>query len=250
MNEEIGIGILDVYEQDDLEHCYASIPEALKPNLLVASATNNKMVNDNYRKYGEVSFATLRNWLISQFRIKGYKYFFLLGSNQVVEDSEIFQKAIKLGETFGTWFILGSGSNSIDLEDDNENITLSVSPEINSDFMFMLSGVVKNNGFFDERFFNSKDLDVLDYIIKLRNKGIYPPAHFNPTIGKGLKKTNNKIQKIGFKDLPDPHRSVGLSYGYFLHLHKYIPSQNDPVGSTKEQLLESLSKIQETYAKK
>jgi len=250
MNNEIGIGILDVYDQEDLESCYNSIPEELKQNVLVASCSNNKMVNENYRKYNDVPFATLRNWLTTQFRIQEKKYFFLINSNQTITDVNLFENIIKLAEVFGTWMMTGPGSNNVELEDDTAGVTLNLSPELNTDFIFLLSGIVKNNGLFDERYFNSKDLDVLDYIIKLRTKGVYPPAHFNPTIGSGVKKTNTVIKKTGFKDIPDQHRSVGLSYGYFMHLHRYIPTQNDPVGVTQEQLLQSVDTIQKTYAKK
>ena len=103
---------------------------------------------------------------------------------------------------------------------------------------------------FDERFFNTKNLDVLDYIIRLRAKGVYPPNHFNPTVGKGVKTAKTFLEKINFKDIPDRDKSVGISYGYFMHLHKYIPTQNDPPAVTQEELLKSLDLIQQKYAKK
>ena len=248
--DDIGIGILDVYSQTDLENCYNSIPEDLKSQVLVASSTNNKMVNEEYRKYGEVPFATLRNWLISQFRLKGYKYYFLLNSNQLIEDPKVFFNTIHLAETFGTWFIVGNGKNALELEDEESGLTLNVSADLNTDFIFTFSGIVKNNGYFDERFFNTKNLDVLDYIIRLRTKGVYPPNHYNPTVGSGIKTAKTFLEKIKFKDIPDQDRSVGLSYGYFMHQHKYIPTQNDPPAATQEELLKSLETIQKTYAKR
>lgn len=249
MNDKIGIGIIDIYEQEDLEVCYASIPEELKPNVFVASATNNTMVNEKYRKYGDVPMATLRNWLLSQMRLNEYKYLFLLHSNQIVDDPKIFENTIRLGEVFGTWVVMGDGKNSLPLEDEESGVTLHASPELNSEFMFILSSIVTNNGYFDERYFNTKDLDVMDYVLKLRKKGVYPPSHYHPTIGEGMKKSYHPIKKIGFKDFPDMHRSVGLSYGYFVHNHKYIPGQNDPAGITQEQLLSFLETLQKNYAK-
>jgi hypothetical protein len=249
-NNEIGIGILDIYTQEDLECCYSSIPEDLKPNIIVASSTNNKMVNEKYRKYGEVPMATLRNWLLSQLRINEYKYFFLLYSNQIVDDPKIFENTIKIAKIFGTWVILGDGSNSLPLEDEETGLTLYASPQMNTEFMFILSNIVKKIGYFDERFYNTKDLDVLDYIIRLRNANLYPPAHYNVTIGNGMKKNFNKITKLGFKEFPDNDKSVAISYGYFMHKYKYFPGQNDPVGITKEELLKNLQTIQQNYAKK
>jgi hypothetical protein len=249
MNDEIAVGILDIYTQEDLECCYSSIPEELKKNTFVASATTNKMVNDQYRKYGDVPMATLRNWLISEFRIKGYKYFFLLCSNQIVDDSQIFTKTIDTAKKFGTWFILGDASKSLPMEDEESGSVLYASPEMNSEFMFIFNNIVSKVGFFDERFFNTKDLDVLDYVIRLREKGLYPPAHYNVTIGEGMKKNFNKITKIGYKEYPETDRGVSIAYGYFIHRHKYFPGQNDPTGITQEELVTFIQKMQENYAK-
>jgi hypothetical protein len=246
--EEIGIGIIDIYDQEDLDICYGSIPDEYKDNVFVVSSTNNTMVNDKYRIYGEVPMATLRNWLISQFRIQGYKYYFIFESNHSINENDFFEKTIKIAETFGSWFLLGDGKSSLPLEDEETNVVLHASPEMNSGFMFTFSGIIKNNGYFDERYPNTKDIDVLDYIVKLRKIGVYPPAHYNLTIGDGLKKSGSTVKKIGYKDFPETHRSVGLAYAYFAHKNKYLPGQNDPTGITQDQLLKFLETLQKNYA--
>jgi hypothetical protein len=81
MKEHIGIGILDIYDQEDLESCYSSIPEEYRDNVLIASATNNSIAsNIAHKKFNEVSMATLRNWIISKFRIDGLKYIFIISN--------------------------------------------------------------------------------------------------------------------------------------------------------------------------
>jgi len=251
MKEHIGIGILDIYDQEDLESCYSSIPEEYRDNVLIASATNNSIAsNIAHKKFNEVSMATLRNWIISKFRIDGLKYIFIISSNQIIDDPKIFEKTIKLGETFGTWFILGDGKNSLPMEDESTGNTIYATPEMNSDFMFILSGIVSNTGYFDERFYNTKDLDVLDYIMKLRKKGIYPPANYNLSIGNGVKGLNKPIKKIKYADVNNPDRSVGISYGYFKHIHNYLPGVNDPSGITQEKLIEFMQELQKNYAKR
>lgn len=252
MKNKIGIGILDIYTPEDLHKCYSSIPEELREDVFVVSNTANKTeVTSNTKRFDrEVPFASLRNWLISQFRQNEYKFLFLLHSNVSITDPEIFNKTIKTAETFGTWFLLGPGSKSIPIEDDENNVTLHLTPELNDTFMFMYTGIVKNNGYFDERLTNTKNLDVLDFILKMRKKGIYPPNHYHPSIEEGILVSNSLIQKIGFKDIPDPDRSVQLSYGFFMHAHQYLPGQNDPAGVTQDELLVSMENIQKNYAKK
>lgn len=255
MKNEIGIGIVDLYSKEFLNSCISSIPEEYKENLLVVS--NKLQASDNVTNYTkQVSMATLRNYLISQMRIKGLKYYFLLNSNVEIKNPLVFENTIKLAKTFGTWFITGAGSNNITLEEDTLNISLNVSPQFNSNFIFLYSGIVKNFGFFDERFYNTLDLDVIDYLNKLRDQKTYPPRHYNPTINaEDIIEKKENIQKINFKDLPkskddykpDSDKSLELSVAYFYHKYKYLPSQNEPAGITQKELFEAMEKIQKTY---
>ena len=93
---------------------------------------------------------------------------------------------------------MGDGSNSLPLEDEETGNTLYASPQMNPEFMFIFGNIIKKVGYFDERFVNTRDLDVLDYIIKLRKAGLYPPENYNITIGNGMKKNFNKINKNWF----------------------------------------------------
>jgi len=251
MNNEIGIGILDLYDQDCLSKCLDSIKNVSKDNIIVSSLTKNKSNIENHRAYtSQTSLATLRNHIISQFRLKNIKYFFLLHSNQVIKHENIWNDTIKLAEIFGTWFITGFDKNILTLEDDS-NLELNISSKLNSEFMFFTSGLVKNNGYFDERFFNGKELDVIDYIINLRKKNITLPHSFFATIPDNwLEKTKNKIQATGFFEFPDSDKSLQMAYGYFMHTHKYIPTQSDPQSVSNDELLKCMEELQKNYAKK
>jgi hypothetical protein len=254
MKNQIGIGILDIYKQEMFDQLYNSIDPELQDNVFVTSTTNNSLPNKQTKKYNlDISFAAMRNWLISQMRLKELKYYFLFDSNVLIDDPNFFFKTIKLAQVFGTWMILGPGKNNIPIEDDTNNITLQVSQDLNSSFMFLYSGIVKNNGYFDERYFNTKNLDVLDYIIKLRQKNIYTPNNFHPTVSEGLISISSNIIKKNHIDAFDifPHdmpKDVQLSYAYFHHNHKYIPGHNDPKSVSEEQLLSSVEFLQKNYA--
>jgi hypothetical protein len=255
MKNETGIGILDIHSDELLEGAVSSISEEYKSNVfIVSNKTFSKENQKNYTK--QVSLATMRNYLISQMRIKNLKYYFILNSNVRIKDNNFFEKTINLAETFGTWFITGAGSNSIPVEDDTANLTLNLSPQLNTNFIFLYSGIIKNFGYFDERYYNTKDLDIVDYINKMREKEVYPPKHYNPTIEKdSLEEYVANIEKINFKEMPqskeqykpDDDKSLELSCAYFYHKHKYIPSQNDPSGVTQQVLLEFMEKLQKTY---
>jgi len=250
MNNEIGIGILDLYTEEDIQNCYNSIPQELHENVFVVSNNNNKAIISNTKQYSSpIQLATMRNWLISQMRIKGLKYYFLIHSNQTIKDSNIFENTIKLAETFGTWVVMGPSTDNVPMEDDESNLTLNLSVNMNTEFMFLFSGIVKTFGYFDERYFNGKEIDVLDYILKLRAKNAYPPSNYHPTIVDGIESNKKPINKMGLKDIPDTDKSVQVSYAYFFNNHKYIPTQNDPKFVTTDVLLVEMEKIQKNYAK-
>ena len=247
---DIGIAIIDVYGQDDLNLCYDSIPEGTE-NVIVVSNTRNKLPDCERKQFSaEIPFATLRNWAIHNFRIKGLKHFFLINSNQIIKDPDIFQKTIKMAEVFGIWFFIGPNSSNLEIEDDEHNVTLTLSEKINSDFIYLFSGIVSNVGFFDERFFNTKDLDVLDYILRMRDKKVFPPTGYNAIVANGVDTTRSKITKPNYKEIADADQSVNLSYAYFMTKYQYIPTQNDPKPVSKEDLMSSLEELQKNYAKR
>lgn len=257
MNKEIGIGILDIYNDKNFEKCYSSIPEEYKESVVIVSnrKKTNKLADRHYDH--EVSFATLRNYVITQLRIKNFKYFYLLNSNVTIKNNNLFEKTIQKANLFGTWFMLGpSKLGLVKIEDDDRNISLNITPVLNTDFIFMYSGILKNFKFFDERYYNTYDFDVLDYIINMRNKGIYPPKHYNPTIDIDDIEIsdNSKIEKINFKSFDDlkenSSKTLDLTLTYFYYKHKYIPNQNDPSGITEEKLLNFMQNLQETYGNK
>lgn len=249
--KEIGIAIIDVYEQKNLDACYDSIPEGTE-NVIIVSNTKNKLPECVTKKYTTLTpFATLRNWAINHFRIKGIKHIFLINSNQVIKDPKLFENTINMANTFGIWFFCGPFDSKTTIEDDEKNITLNLSENINSDFIYIFSNIVSKVGFFEERYFNTKSLDVLDYILRMRKNNLYPPTGFIATIQEGIESMMGSITKPDYEELNnDPDRSVNMSYAYFLATHKYIPTQNDPKPASNEELMKSLEDLQKNYSNK
>jgi hypothetical protein len=142
------------------------------------------------------------------------------------------------------------------IEDDDNGLSLNVTPFLNTDFIFMYSGILKNFKFFDERYYNTYDFDVMDYIVRMRNNNIYPPKHYNPSISTDDVdvSTTSKIEKINFKSFDDlkenSSKTLDLTMAYFYYKHKYIPNHNEASGITEEKLLTFMQNLQETYGNK
>lgn len=257
MKKEIGIGIIDLYTEEDLQNCWDSIPTEYKNHddlltrVYIVSNNKNKYISEGQQKKytTAVQMATMRNHLISQMRLRGCKHYFIICSNQVIKDQSVFENTIKIAETFGTNFITGPEISNLTIEDDENNQTLTLSNKLNTNFIYINSDVISKLGYFDERYFNTKDLDVLDYIYKLREKEMYPPKGYNPVIVGDITSSNSKIQKENHKELPNQDKDIQMSYAYFMHVHKIIPL-NDEEAVSKDDLMASLEKIQTNYAKK
>jgi hypothetical protein len=246
---EIGIGIIDVYSQEDLNNCWNSIPDDLKNSVYIISNTRNKIPKDYVNKFfrfdKEISLAAMRNRALTHFRCLEKKYYFLINSNHAVLDSNFFNKTIKTAANFGVWFMTGPGAGATVIEDDEKDLSLSISPQLNPEVLFLFSGIVKNCGYFNEQFYAGEDVDVLDYVHRLIGKNLILPRPFNCTL-ENLYKSTTKINMIKNKD---HEKYMQQSYGLFYFLHKYIPGQNDPAGATSEELISELQKLQKKYAK-
>lgn len=251
MRDDIGIAIIDVYTQDDLNACVSHL--STEKNILIVSDTKNKIPdNFKFKKYGNgVPFATLRNWAVTQFRLQGnINHIFLINTNQIVKDVNVFDKIIKTSKIFGTKMIFGPETSDISIEDDKENIVLNLSKKINNDFIYISNDVVSKIGYFDERFFNTKDLDVLDYIERFRNEKMHTPTGYNPIFVGEIETTRSNIQKINYKNIENRDKTVDMAYAFFFSKYNYIPTQNDPKSVTNEDLLKSLEELQNNYGQK
>jgi hypothetical protein len=248
-----GIGLLDLYDDDSLNDVLSNIPQEVYTCVVSNRKTNikNDKIN-NHIFVDKVSIAHMRNLLLHDFRINDLDYYFLIHTDQIIENPSIFEEIKKLSETFGTWFLLGhADNNTLNIEDDN-GLVLKISKQINTKFIFTFKGIIKNFGFFDEQFINSHDLDVYDYIHRLRSKNLYPLEGYFPSISIEMKENKKTITNSYIQDFPSEEDNVRYSYGYFLHKNKFIPNQQkvDYTSDNDEKTLKTIEFLQNNYAKR
>lgn len=245
-----GIGILDLYDDESLKDVLSKLPK--DAYVVVVSNRKNAYEPDvnKYIKVDNVSLANMKNLLLYEFRIQDIDYYYILHSDQIIESSDVFDKIKNISETFGTWFLTGHvDNNTIDIEDDNGS-TLKLSQKLNSKFIFTFKGIVKNVGFFDERFINTQNLDVIDYVQRLKQKNLYVADGYYPTISLSMKENKKTMSTAYIQDFPSEDMTVRFSYGLFVHLYKYIPNHSDPTPKKQEDVLASVEFLQKNYAKR
>lgn len=244
------IGILDLYDDESLKNVLSKLPT----DAYIAVISNRKNAYkpevSKYISVDSVSLANMKNLLLYDFRINDMEYYFILHSDQVIESSDVFDNVKKVSETFGTWFLTGHVDNkTLDVEDDN-GLTLKLSQKVNSKFIFTFKGIINNVGFFDERFINTQDLDVRDFIQRLKDKKLYVADGYYPTISTTMVENKKTMENSYIQDYPSEDLTVRFSYGLFVHLHKYIPNHSDPSPKSEEEVLKTVEVLQTNYAKK
>lgn len=252
---EIGIGILDTYDDKSLLGCISRFSEITKDtNTSFYIVTNRKTPTKGFTYdetfFHQVSMATLRNACIRHFRKIGKRYIFLVTSDVIITDSNFIQTVINTAENFGTWLLTGNVDNPT-IIDDETGSSLSINTKIEPNFIFLRSGIVNNVGYFDERYFNTSYLDALDYIERARKLNIFPPSNYFATVGNIYTTTKADMDRIDHSNiLSKDNRSVGLSFGYFRHVHGYVPTIDDIKSVSKDELMKYLEELQEAYSKK
>jgi hypothetical protein len=237
----IGIGIVDNSSQENFHNCWNSIPTNYIDNCWVVSNTHNKISTKNILRYNkEASIASLYNKILSKFRCNDIDYIFIINTLTNITSETLFEDTIKKAHEFGTWIITGLGKDAIFIEEDEKNISLSLTPELNNNFIFLHKNIIKKLGYFREQYLNQDGLEMLDYVMRARELKLYPPYPFNPCvdhikINNNIRSRDEKLDKI--------------SYGYFQHLHQYIPGYNDPSGVTQDQLFNFMEYMQKNYSK-
>jgi len=237
----IGIGIVDNSTRENFDNCWNSFPEKYKDNCLVVSSTYNRISTKNILRYGkDVSVASLYNKILSKFRCDNKDYIFIVNTLTNITSETIFEDTIKKAHVFGTWLITGLGRDAIFIEEDEKNISLSLTPELNNNFIFLHKNIIKKLGYFREQYLNQDGLETLDYIMRARELKLYPPYPFNPCVDH---------IKINNTDTPRNEKIDNISYGNFQHFHKYVPGYNDPAGVTQDQLFNFMEYMQKNYSK-
>jgi hypothetical protein len=244
------IGILDLYDDESLKNVLSKLPNDVYISVISNRKNAYKPEVNKYISVEDVSLASMKNLLLYDFRINDLDYYFIIHSDQIIESPDIFEKIKNISETFGTWFLTGFVDNkTLDVEDDT-GLTLKLSQKLNSKFIFTFKGIINNVGFFDERFINTQDLHVKDYIHRLKDKNLYVADGYYPTISVSMAENKKTMENSYIKDFPDPSLDVRYSYGLFVHLYKYIPNHSDPTPKSEADVLKSVETLQQNYAKK
>lgn len=219
MNNTIGIGILNIYDN--------SI--TLGKNTITTSIQNHK--NSTWAK----------NYLLRNLICKGYEHLFILENSIKIINDDVFEKYIEAAQKSGIWHLMFKGNSNQKNAIDYNGIGIDFTNDINKHFCYYYRGIIKNVGFYDERY-DKGILEQHDLTYKIIHKGLSPGWGWSPD----LENSKDYIQVIHNTKI-EKNQDWWYENTWFNHKHKISA---DKIPELEENVvLEKLNFIKEHYSK-
>jgi hypothetical protein len=242
MNNKIGIGIIcthnnietvinsvntshDLYVVSDK---FLSIPNSLKDK-----------IKESHIYYNDTPKTWAKNKLIRMMINDECDHLFILEDSIEIKNNDIFNAYINAAKISGMWCMLYNDKKEIVNDISYEDITIAFTKDIQNHLMYIFRGVIKNIGFFDERY-DKGILENYDYLKKIIDKKLLPGWGWFPD----LKNSNEYITILKTKEINQ--QDWWYENIWFNHKHK---NRVDDIEPEKEDIiLNNLEKIKKTYS--
>lgn len=169
------------------------------------------------------------------------EHLFLINSNIKNVDESVFEKYIFAAENSGLWVLLFKENNIPINSIQYNHIDISFQSKLTKSFTYIHRGIIKNVGFFDERYDNAI-LEHDDLIYRVIQRSLLPGWGWFPDIGESSNYINYDNQSIRLNDQIWFYEKT-----WFKHKNQI---DIDDIKVLEESLiLNNLEKIKELYGK-
>jgi hypothetical protein len=206
MKNKLGIGYITCDAPDRVAQTYPTIPKGIGELVVVNSGCILKedmlpQATKIIQSGKKVSVAIAKNRALRYLMESGCDHIFLIEDDMIVKDAGIFGAYLKAAEVSGIWHmnyaLQGALNRAQDVDADvktlqdlnslrsdstpaprgkleyDGGIKLAFYPHALSSFQYFYRGIIKNVGYFDERYVNA--FENVDYIYRVIKKGLHPP---------------------------------------------------------------------------
>lgn len=225
MNNKIGIGIINTTGNDPTPLC-EKIPlvESVRIESIDKSSTWTK------------------NSLLYKLINDDCAHMFLIKDTITIKDSSVFDKYIETASKSGIWYLNYSNTYKVRNSIDYDGCGVSFADTINNQFCYYYKGILKNVGFFDERYAYGL-LDQIDYTYRVTQKKLCPPWGWFADI----ENSNNYISAPSPGLIDNNQQIYWMENQWFKHRHKEFYHL---LADTKEEdAIKTLEELKEQYAK-
>lgn len=206
MNNKLGIGYITCDAPDRVEQTFPTIPKGLGELVVVNSGCvlpervfegANKIIQSGERK----SVAISKNKALRHLMNEGCDHIFLVEDDVIIKDPDVFKIYVHAAQVSGIWHLnyglQGALNRAQDVDAEvktlkdlhnlkndstpaprsrlpyKEGVKLAFYPHALGAFSYFFRGVIKNVGYFDERYVNA--FENVDYTYRVIQKGLHPP---------------------------------------------------------------------------
>ena len=208
MKNKLGIGYITCNAPDRVAQTFPTIPKELGEVVVVNSGCilpessfegANKIIQSGSIKTVSVS----KNNAIRHLMSEGCEHIFLIEDDIIIKDAGVFNEYVKAASVSGIWHlnyalqgglnrsqdeigIIKSMANLNDLKCNSQpaprsklaynGCKLAFYPHAIGSFSYFYKGIIKNVGYFDERYTNA--IENIDYVYRVIQKGLHPPYYW------------------------------------------------------------------------
>jgi GT2 family glycosyltransferase len=274
MNNRIGLGIITCDRLDYLKQCVTAIAanntdldyivvvndgklfDADTVDFLNSSGVNEIIQHSpSYKSVGVTKNQAIRSILLND-----CDHIFLIENDIIIKRSDVFKTYINAANVSGIWhlnFALhGPANKKTGSEEKNprqvvdyDSIQISLYPHCVGAFSYFYKGIIKNVGFFDERFKNA--FEHVEHTYRIIKKDLHPPFWWFADISNSeeyLTEIPGSIKNSSIPHTKEWTSNYQRANGWFEIKHGSEPTQ---IPDTKqEDVFEKLQFIEQNYAKK
>lgn len=170
------------------------------------------------------------------------EHLFLINSNISSVNDGVFETYIESAKASGIWVLFFKENNSSINSIQYENVEISFQPKLTKSFTYLHRGVIKNVGFFDERY-DSSVLEHDDLVYRIIQRGLLPGWGWFPDTS-----TSQNYIKYNASIIPIKDQIWFNEKTWFKHKHQI---DIDDIKTIKEAtILTNLEKIKTQFQKR
>ena len=281
MDNKIGIGYITCDSKSRVERTFPSIPKNIGELVVVNSGCvlseslfegADKIIQTSMKQ----TVAMSKNKALHHLMSAGCDHIFLVEDDMVIKNHNVFEAYIRGAQESGIWhlnYALQGGMNRAQV--DRSQITsvkellsldytskplprgqlkydtakLAFYPHVIGSFTYLYRGVIKNVGYFDERFPNA--FDNIDYTYRVIKKGLHPPYYWFADLA------DSEVYLESLEDCmtdsvlrSDPDYASNMLYGKAWFKDKYDLSPELIPDTAEDIAIKKVNKLKSDYARK
>lgn len=266
---KIGLGIITKDTPELFTESIKTIPENVIDYLCVVNDgtpysnhiyNESKNIIDVIQHPKNLGVACSKNSALRSLIQNDCDFLFLMNDNILIKNKNVFEKYIKAAQVSGLWHMSYAFSSLFNynkegfrdiketIEYDSENSVIFVSNLV-SDFEFFHKSIIKNIGYMDERYGRFNTVHDLDYCYKMVKSNLLPAYWWWPDINNSWDYISVIPNSVKSNMFEDSNFIKNLQMAFSIFENKFGFSPNNINQSVKEDVLNKINSIQNTYAR-